>query len=434
MGEVIPAKILGLEGQVIKDVVFNVESGRVRVVCDRDRRRRPVDHRTGLRGAVNRLLRRTVLDVPLGGHPCEIEIEYAETFLSPGHVRVEALSFVSPKARVTKRFARLIAGMARHMPISTVARHTGLSWDSVKAIECAHLAETMPIPRPQELEGIRYLGADEVARAKGQSYFTLVYDLSPGAKYGRILWVKEGRDAAVLMEFLDSLSPECASGIEAVALDMGPAYIAAVHKSLPSAAIVFDRFHVMQMFSKVISDCRRSEFKEAKKLDDLAGQKTIKGSLWLLLSNRTTLKETDQERLDQLLAQNQPLASLYALKEQLQRLWQPNSTQTEMTARLDDWCGLAQAAKITGLSSFVKTLQSHRTGICAYADHPITTSRLEAGNVSIALLRRRARGFRDMTYFKLKIFQLNTDDTPSFLYPYMRKASTKPTCSPVGKP
>lgn len=434
MGAVIPAKILGLEGQVIKDVVFNEESGRVRVICDRDRRRRPVDHRTGRRGSVNRLLRRTVLDVPLGGHPCEIEIAYAETFLSPGHVRVEQLSFVAPKARVTKRYARLIAGMARHMPISTVARHTGLSWDSVKAIECAHLAETIPIPRPQTLSGIRYLGVDEVARAKGQSYFTLVYDLSPGASYGRILWVKEGRDSAVLLEFLDALSQECAEGIEAVALDMGPAYIAAVRESLPEAAIVFDRFHVMQMFSKVIRDCRRAEFKAAKTLGDLTGQQTIKGSLWLLLSNRTTLKETDQGRLDQLLAQNQPLASLYALKEQLQRLWQPNSTLVEMTQRLDDWCGMAKAAKITGLASFVKTLQSHRTGICAYADHPVTTSRLEAGNVSIALLRRRARGFRDMAYFKLKILQLNTEDTPSFLYTKIPKTSCQARISAVGNP
>jgi transposase len=434
MGAVIPAKILGLEGQVIKDVAFNEESGRVRVICDRDRRRRPVDHRTGRRGSVNRLLRRTVLDVPLGGHPCEIEIEYAETFLSPGHVRVEQLSFVAPKARVTKRYARLIAGMARHMPISTVARHTGLSWDSVKAIECAHLAETIPIPRPQTLTGIRYLGVDEVARAKGQSYFTLVYDLSPGVGYGRILWVKEGRESAVLLEFLDALSPACAEGIEAVALDMGPAYIAAVRTSLPDAAIVFDRFHVMQMFSKVIRDCRRAEFKAAKTLGDLTGQQTIKGSLWLLLSNRSTLKETDQGRLDQLLAQNQPLATLYALKEQLQRLWQPHSTVAEMTQRLEDWCGMAKAAKITGLAAFVKTLQSHRTGICAYANHPITTSRLEAGNVSIALLRRRARGLRDMEYFKLKIFQLNTEDTPSFLYTKMLKTSCQAQISAVGNP
>jgi len=416
MGAAIPAKILGLEGQVIKNVLFDEESGRVRVVCDRDRRRRPVDHRTGRTGSVNRLLRRTVLDVPLGGWPCEIEIEYAETFLSFGQVRVERLPFVSPKVRVTRRYARLIAGMARHMPISTVARHTGLSWDSVKAIECVHLAETIPIPDPKSLEGIRYLGVDEVARAKGQSYFTLVYDLSPGTDYGRILWVAAGRESAVLQEFLDALSEDCADGIDAVALDMGPAYIAAVQASLPQAAIVFDRFHVMQMFNKVIRDCRRAEFKAARTLGDLTGQQAIKGSLWLLLSNRTTLKDTDQDRLDQLLAQNQPLATLYALKEQLQRLWQPDSTPARMSQRLDDWCGMAEAAKITGLAKFVKTLRAHRTGICAYADHPITTSRLEAGNVSIALLRRRARGFRDMEYFKLKILQLNTKDTPSFLY------------------
>lgn len=433
MGAVIPTRILGLEGQVIKEVVFDEASGRVRVICDRDRRRRPVEHCTGRRGQVNRLLRRTVLDVPMGGWPCEVEIEYAETFLSPGHVRVERLPFVCPRARVTTRYARLIAGMARHMPLSAVARHTGLSWDSVKAIECAHLAETISIPQPRTLAGIRYLGVDEVARAKGQSYFTLAYDLSPGANYGRILWVKEGRESAVLVEFLDALSQECAAGIEAVALDMGPAYIAAVQASLPQAAIVFDRFHVMQMFSKVIRDCRRAEFKAAKTLGDLTGQQTIKGSLWLLLSNRATLKETDRERLDQLLAQNQPLSALYALKEQLQRVWQPNSTPAAMAARLNDWCGLAREAGIAGLTKFVKTLQAHRTGICAYADHPITTSRLEAGNVSIALLRRRARGFRDMEYLKLKIFQLNTQDTPSFLYNRRPTASAPARLSTVGK-
>lgn len=255
-----------------------------------------------------------------------------------------------------------------------------------------------------------------MARAKGQSYFTLVYDLSPGPNHGRILWVKEGRESAVLIEFLDALSQECAAGIEAVALDMGPAYIAAVQKGLPSAAIVFDRFHVIQIFSKVIRDCRRAEFREAKKLADLEGQQIIKGSLWLLLSNRNTLKESDQTRLDQLLAQNQPLATLYALKEQLQRLWHQPASAPDMAARLDDWCGMAKAAKITGLARFVKTLQSHRTGICAYADHPITTARLEAGNVAIGMLRRRARGFRDTGYLKLKIYQLNTPDQPSFLY------------------
>ena len=73
-------------------------------------------------------------------------------------------------------------------------------------------------------------------------YFTLVYDLSEGPHYGRILWIKEGRDAAVLLELLDAVSQECAAGIEAVALDMALAYIAAVKAGLATAVIVFDRF------------------------------------------------------------------------------------------------------------------------------------------------------------------------------------------------
>ena len=416
MGAVIPVGILGYEGQVIKEVRQDEATGKVTVVCRRDRRHRPVDSKNGRAGPINRWLRRTVRDIPLGGRPCEVEIEYAQVFLSPSCVRVEALPFVAPGTRATRRFARLVSGLCRHMPIDAVARHTGLSWHSVKALDAASLAETVVPPRPELLTGIRYLGVDEVARAKGHDYVTLVYDLTPGERCGRILWVKEGRDAATLLEFLDALSRECADGIEAVAIDMGLAYIAAVQKGLPSAAIVFDRFHVMQMFSKVIRDCRRAQFKEAKKLDDLTGQQTIKGSLWLLLSNRSTLKDSDQSRLDQLLAQNQPLATLYTLTEQLQRLWHQPTSSADMAARLDDWCGLATAARITGLAKFVKTLQSHRSGICAYADHQITTARLEAGNVSIGLLRRRARGFRDTAYLKLKIYQLNTPDTPSFLY------------------
>jgi len=34
-------------------------------------------------------VRRPLRDVPLGVNPIEVEIEYAETFLSPGHVDVQ---------------------------------------------------------------------------------------------------------------------------------------------------------------------------------------------------------------------------------------------------------------------------------------------------------------------------------------------------------
>jgi len=39
-----------------------------------------------------------------------------------------------------------------------------------------------------------------------------------------------------------------------------------------------------------------------------------------------------------------------------------------------------------------------------------------------------------MAYFKLKIYQLNTEDAPSFLYPKMPQALAKSDFSSVGKP
>ena len=122
MGAVIPVGILGYEGQVIKEVRQDEATGKVTVVCRRDRRHRPVDSKNGRAGPINRWLRRTVRDIPLGGRPCEVEIEYAQVFLSPSCVRVEALPFVAPGTRATRRFARLVSGLCRHMPIDAVAR------------------------------------------------------------------------------------------------------------------------------------------------------------------------------------------------------------------------------------------------------------------------------------------------------------------------
>ncbi len=99
---------------------------------------------------------------------------------------------------------------------------------------------------PGALDNLRYLGVDEVARAKGHDYLTIVHDLDSGD----LLWVTEGRTKAGLLDFLDRLDEDVAQGIAAVAMDMWSAFAYAVAESLPRAEIVFDRFHVMQNYSK----------------------------------------------------------------------------------------------------------------------------------------------------------------------------------------
>jgi len=77
---------------------------------------------------------------------------------------------------------------------------------------------------------------------------TVVYDMVGG----HLVWVETGRTAEVFARFLKQLPVATAAGIKAVAMDMGPAYLNAVRDCLPAADIVFDRFHVMKNYSKLL--------------------------------------------------------------------------------------------------------------------------------------------------------------------------------------
>lgn len=411
MGAAIPAQILGLRGQVVK-AVERMDGGILRVRCRRDRRCVPVDTRTGRRGSPNRWLRREVWDVPMCGHRVALDIEYLQIAVGASDRRVEQLAFVGPGSRYTRRLEELISALCRHLPICAVARWSGLSWATVKAIDRRHLEATLPTLQPRDITGVRYLGVDEVARAKGHDYVTVVYDLDAGT----LLWVGEGRSADCLGAFLAELSDDCAAGIQAVALDMSPAFAKAVREHLPDAAIVHDRFHVMQLYAKAVDQVRRSEFKKAGAQE----QDLIKGTRYLLLRHRGDLSSAQAQHLDRLLAANQGLQTAYVLKEQLHALWQHPKDVADMARRLNTWCDLADASGLTPLRRFARTLREHSVGICNYARFPITTARVEAGNVAIGMIRKRARGLLDTDYFKLKIRQSATPEPPLALFTMAR--------------
>lgn len=157
---------------------------------------------------------------------------------------------------------------------------------------------------------------------------------------------------------------------------------------------------------------RRAEFKKAK----ADGKALITGSRYLLLKNAHRLKGEQSQRLEALLAANHYLNAVYSLKEQLQTLWDNPASFNAMARRLDDWCALAEQTRLSSMNRFARMLRTHRIGICNYANHRITTARVEAGNVTIGMIRKRARGLLDTEYFKLKIRQTSVAESPLGLY------------------
>lgn len=407
MSITIPSKILALKGQLVHQVQYNESTQKLIIHCERDKRFAAIDPVTGQKGRVNQLIKRQVRDTPVFGQHCLIEIELAQVFINKNERRIEDCSFVNKGNYFTHRFCRLISGLCRHMSIQAVSKHLNLRWETAKNIDKAYLHQTLPALEPENLTDLKYIGVDEVARAKGHDYMTVVYDLLEG----HLIWVETGRTAEVFSSFLKRLPSQTASMIEAVAMDMGPAYQKSVRDCLPQADIVFDRFHVMKNYSDAIKNQRRTEFRKA----DHDGKELLKGCHYLLLKNSDKQTGTQADKLQRLLTENTNMNTLYVLKEQLQALW--CSTQVEtMAQQLEQWCELAEQTDMTYIKSFAKSLRKHKTGICNYAKYQLTSARIEAGNVSIGMIRKRARGIHDTEYFKLKIRQTSIPDDQSMFY------------------
>jgi transposase len=304
--------------------------------------------------------------------------------------------FADPKRTYTLAFERYALELSRHMTILDVARHLGVSWDVIKDIQKRDLGRRFARPR---LGGLRQIAIDEIAAGKGQRYLTVILDLQTGA----VVFVGDGRGGDALEPFWKRLR-RAGARVEAVAMDMSPAYRQAVSTHLRRAVIVFDHFHVVKLFNDKLSDLRRSLYHQAED----AQKKVLKGSRWLLLKAPENLDADRNEaaRLEEALRLNKPLAVAYYLKEDLRQFWdQPDKSGAD--AFLRDWVRRAESSGVRMLEQMARTLTAHMPGLLAYYDYPISTGPLEGTNNKIKTMSRQAYGFRDKEFYKLKILAIH---------------------------
>ena len=221
---------------------------------------------------------------------------------------------------------------------------------------------------------------------------------------GAVVFIGQGKGADALIPFWKRLKAAHAR-IEAIATDMSPAYIFAIHENLPKAIHVFDHFHVVKLFNDRLADFRRELQREA---EGPLGKKVLKGTRWLILKNPENLDETKGERtrLEEALRINRPLATAYYMKEEFRHFWDQESL-AEARRFLDDWCRRAEASAVSVLQTMASTFQMHRTGLLNYHRWPISTGPLEGVNNKIKTLQRQAYGYRDQEFFRLRIYSIH---------------------------
>ena len=336
--------------------------------------------------------------LPIGGKQVTIAFRVPRVKCGDcGALRQVVIGFADPRRSYTRAFAEYVLELSRLMTIQDVALHLKISWDVVKEIVKGDLQRRFSKPK---LKHLRQIAIDEISIGRGHRYLTIVLDLENGV----VVHVGQGKGGDALKDFWTRLRRSRAK-IEAVATDMSPAYIEAVTTHLSSAALVFDRFHVIKLYNDKLSDLRRAMYRE---LTDTMQKEVLKGVRWLLLKRPETLDPARNEpkRLQEALRLNQPLAIVYYLKEELNEIWEQDDQETAQSL-LMDWITYAESTGIAMLKTFAKTLRLHAWRILAWYDHPISTGPLEGTNNKIKTMKRQAYGFRDQEYFRLKILGIH---------------------------
>jgi transposase len=376
--------------------VNTVEASRAATaVVEPDCRFRPICHVCGAPGAIHAHARKFIRDLSFGDFTMLLQVEHRKIRCHRCYkVRVEGLEFVDASARVTHRLAAYAAQLCKAgLSVEAVARHLDLDPKTVKAIDKAGLQAEFG---QTTYDGLKRLAIDEIAVKKGHNYMTVVLDYDTG----RVVWMGEGRQNATIDAFFEAMPTEVRDGIEAVALDMWEPYINAVKRWSRQADVVFDLFHVVKAFNKVIDDIRNEEYRNA----DAAGRETLKGSKYLFLKNWGNLKREGRIQLEEILAINERLNTIYWLKDLLAHIWDyyyPGWAKK----MLAEWCEVARQDSHPALVKFAEKLERHRYGIISHCKNPIHTSKLEGVNNKIKVVKRIAYGFHDLEYFALKVKQ-----------------------------
>ena len=380
----------------IIDQTVTPEATGAHIHVESDKRFQPICQGCGQRATgVHSWTQRKIRDLSFATALTWITCRYRKVFCAHCQgIHIEDLELFHPYLRVTRRLARYIYQLCKLMTVSDVARHLDIDWKTVKNIDKLYLERDYGQP---DLKGLRILAVDEISIRKGHSYLTVELDFLTG----RVVFVGKKRKAKTLKRFFNQLSISQRKKIVAVAMDMWDPFIKAVKDKLPQAKIVFDLFHVVANFNRVIDKVRNREHRRASKED----KAVYIGSKYLLLKNRRNVRrQSHRQQLKELLALNQIINTVMILKEKLKHIWTYRS-RTWAGKALDHWCDLARSLKIRSVNTFVKMLERYRYGIINHCDYPIHTGKLEGVNNKIKVIKRKAYGFHDLRYFTLKIYQ-----------------------------
>lgn len=297
-------------------------------------------------------------------------------------------------SRFTAFFEALVIDWLKEASFSAVARQVGLSWAQVAGIQDRAVRRGLArrcLTPPQ------LIGIDETSFQKRHEYVTNVVDLEAGV----VLHVADGRSQSALDGFYQLLGEGGCQGIEAIAMDMWPAYINSTQTHVAEAdeKIVFDKFHIAQHLGDAVDQVRRQEQRVLMQ----QGDDRLKHSKYLWLSNPINMSRKQWSSFQALRQSELKVARAWAIKELAMTLWgyRKRGWAQRMWQRWYNW---AIRSRLEPIKKVARMIKRHWQGVINAATTNVTNALSEGMNSKIQWIKRKACGYRNRERFRNAIY------------------------------
>jgi transposase len=295
-------------------------------------------------------------------------------------VFLQPLTEMDENRAATKRLITYIQKQAIKRTFSSVAEEVGLSEKTIRNIFYDYIKE---LDDQARWEGSMWIGIDEVK--VGKSVVCVITDLKRRSLLDMLPNKKYNTLAECLITKADRFS------IKAVCIDMCVPYRLAVRSYLPNAAIVSDKFHVLQLVNKALDQVRKNVARKMK-LNRHQAIRLRKHVTRYMLATRHTLKKRGKDIRDAWLRSSEDLRIAYEFKEAFYDIYNV-SNREEAERRYEAWKSRVLSNE-TPFTRVVNAIDRWHNEVFNYFDFPqVTNAYAEATNNIIKFRNLIGRGY-----------------------------------------
>jgi transposase len=331
--------------------------------------------------------------------PVRFQCQYCKS----KRTQTEQFGWYNPRSRVTKKFEKHLMCMLINSTVIDVAKKVGTTEDIIYGAFERQVSEQVDWDKIYTLE---ILGIDEISIKKGHKDFVAIISSRAKGKT-TVLAVLPNRKKKTVKNFLEQIPERLKCTITKVCTDMYDGYINAAQEVFENKIpVVADRFHVARLYRKPLDTLRKKELKRLKLELSEEKYKELKGAMWALRKDPTTLDEESATILSKLFGYSPIIQLVYQFMLSLTKIFETDLNKMEASKEIKKWIKTVMGSGLDCYDKFISTLNKYWDNILNYFHRKsrMNSGFVEGMNNKIKTMKRRCYGLTNIASIFKRIF------------------------------